>query len=235
MPINVVNTPLDTKGGLAQRLNAVLPQTQCQRCGFDGCLPYAIAMAQKETKPNRCPPGGANGLKALSEILGNPENFELTLDLSCGDVGPRTAAYIREDLCIGCTKCIDVCPTDAIVGAPKKLHFVITEFCTGCDLCLPPCPVDCITMTAIDDGKMFSWEQWSADESQRAKKRFENKQARLNAVSKTANQQNKTQEINMPAGDALGHAVSNAIGTALERAKAKAKQRLANAATQAKK
>jgi Na+-translocating ferredoxin:NAD+ oxidoreductase subunit B len=227
MPTDVSKTQSDTNNALAQQLNAVLPQTQCQRCGFDGCLPYANAMAQSKAKPNRCPPGGPNGIKALSKILGCPENFELTLDASCGEVGPRTVAYIREDLCIGCTKCIEVCPTDAIVGAPKKLHFVITEFCTGCDLCLPPCPVDCITMTAMDDGKKFSWQQWSSNDAQRSEGRFEKKQARLNAASTTANNQKKTVLAPMPAQDV--------IGSALERAKAKAQQRLANAANQAKK
>jgi Na+-translocating ferredoxin:NAD+ oxidoreductase subunit B len=225
--MNASITQPDNETALIQRLNAVLPQTQCQRCGFAGCLPYATAMAQGKSKPNRCPPGGPSGLKALSEILGNPENFELKLDSSCGEVGPRTIAYIREDLCIGCTKCIDVCPTDAIVGAPKKLHFVITEFCTGCDLCLPPCPVDCITMTAIDDGNKFSWEQWLSDDAQLSKKRFEKKQTRLNTFSATINTENKPPVVAMPAQDA--------IGSALERAKAKAKRRLSDAATQVKK
>jgi Na+-translocating ferredoxin:NAD+ oxidoreductase subunit B len=227
MPTNALQTPAITNSDLAQRLNAVLPQTQCQRCGFDGCLPYATAMAQSDAKPNRCPPGGPGGLKALAEVLGRPENFSLVLDQSCGEVGPRTIAYIREDLCIGCTKCIDVCPTDAIVGAPKKLHFVITEFCTGCDLCLPPCPVDCITMTAVDGGRKFSWEQWSSDDSQRSKRRFEKKQTRLNAVREAISNENKTQVAPILATDA--------IGSALQRAKAKAKQRLAGATTLTKK
>ncbi len=227
MPLNDSTTQLDAASDLVTRLNALLPQTQCQRCGFDGCLPYATAMAQSTSKPNRCPPGGPNGLKALSEILGNPANFELMLDSSCGEVSPRTVAYIREDLCIGCTKCIDVCPTDAIVGAPKKLHFVITEFCTGCDLCLPPCPVDCISMTAIDDANKFSWEQWSTDDAQRSKTRFEKKQLRLKAVAAITNTENKPHLMLAPGKDA--------ISSALERAKAKAKQRLANSATQAKK
>jgi Na+-translocating ferredoxin:NAD+ oxidoreductase subunit B len=227
MPMNASKTQTHTSIDLIQQLNAVLPQTQCQRCGFAGCLPYATAMAQSKSKPNRCPPGGPNGLKALSEILGDPENFKLRLDSSCGDVGPRTIAYIREDLCIGCTKCIDVCPTDAIVGAPKKLHFVITEFCTGCDLCLPPCPVDCITMTAIDHGNKFSWEQWAPDDSQRSKIRFEKKLARLQSISSTKASATKQPVEPIPAIDA--------ISSALERAKAKAKQRLAAAASQVKK
>jgi Na+-translocating ferredoxin:NAD+ oxidoreductase subunit B len=227
MPNNVPKTQSYSDSDLVQRLNAVLPQTQCQRCGFDGCLPYAAAMAQSDAKPNRCPPGGPNGLKALAEILGSPENFSLALDQSRGEVGPRTIAYIRDDLCIGCTKCIDVCPTDAIVGAPKKLHFVITEFCTGCDLCLPPCPVDCITMVAIDDGKKFSWEQWSSDDSKRSKTRFEKKQNRLNNARDASSNENKPQEAPIPA--------TEAIGSALERAKAKAKQRLAGATTLTKK
>jgi Na+-translocating ferredoxin:NAD+ oxidoreductase subunit B len=211
---------------LAERLNAVLPQTQCQRCGFDGCLPYARAMAAGDAKPNRCPPGGPGGLTTLSDILGNPDHSALSLDPSCGGVRPRTVAFIREDLCIGCTKCIDVCPTDAIVGAPKKLHYVISAFCTGCDLCLPPCPVDCITMTPLADDKQFSWEQWSSIDAERSKSRFEKKQIRISSASQSKPISNEVSKSSQPPA-------ITSIETAIERAKKKAKLRLSEAASKA--
>jgi Na+-translocating ferredoxin:NAD+ oxidoreductase subunit B len=219
MPQNALSST--TSNELAHQLNAALPQTQCQRCGYNGCLPYAQAMAQGVASPNRCPPGGPDGVIKLSRILGRRDGHELALDDSCGSIGPRTIAFIREDLCIGCTKCIDVCPTEAIVGAPKKLHFVITEFCTGCDLCLPPCPVDCITMTAFDGVEKFSWEQWSSSDATRSKSRFEKKQAR-----------NHSTPALLPtpiAADAETIKIEVTINSALERAKAKAKQRLSQA------
>ncbi len=125
------------------QINLLLPQTQCGQCGHPGCKPYATAISQGEAI-NRCPPGGQATVEALAKLL-NTES--LPLDTSLGTT-PKTpmVAYIREDECIGCTKCIDACPVDAILGASKFMHTVITEECTGCDLCLPPCPVDCIDM-----------------------------------------------------------------------------------------
>jgi Na+-translocating ferredoxin:NAD+ oxidoreductase subunit B len=165
---------------LIDDLNAVLPQTQCQRCGFAGCLPYAQAMANGDALPNRCPPGGDPGLARLAKLL---EMSPMPLEASCGDIGPRTVASIQPNACIGCTKCIDVCPTDAIVGAPKQLHLVITEACTGCDLCLPPCPVDCIDMvpfaTSGADHALLSYEQWTHQDASNARARYEKKQARI--------------------------------------------------------
>jgi Na+-translocating ferredoxin:NAD+ oxidoreductase subunit B len=201
---------------LAERLNAVLPQTQCQRCGYLGCAPYALAMAQGIAAPNRCPPGGPPGVLALSQILALNV---LELDPTCGAVSPRTVATIREDLCIGCTKCIDVCPTDAIVGAPKKLHFVITEFCTGCDLCLPPCPVDCITMSA-PQLTGFSWQHWSVSDAQRSKGRFERKQKRLSSETHLAETAEHTEALVQSAPQ------QSAITNAVERARNTAKMRL---------
>jgi Na+-translocating ferredoxin:NAD+ oxidoreductase subunit B len=167
---------------LIDDLNSVLPQTQCQRCGYSGCLPYAQAMANGEALPNRCPPGGEPGLARLAGLL---KVVVMPLEAACGEVGPRTVAHIRADACIGCTKCIDICPTDAIVGAPKQLHLVITQACTGCDLCLPPCPVDCIDMlpfaTTPSDNFGFSFEQWTVEDAANAKRRYEKKQARLNS------------------------------------------------------
>jgi electron transport complex protein RnfB len=128
---------------LAARIDALLPQTQCRRCGFDACRPYAEALARGETELNRCPPGGAALIQELSGLLGRPA---LPLDLACGAEGPPRVAWIDEPACIGCARCLDPCPTDAIVGARKRMHTVIAADCTGCELCIPTCPVDCIHM-----------------------------------------------------------------------------------------
>ena len=128
---------------LAERIDALLPQTQCRRCGFEGCRPYAESLARSETTLNRCPPGGREVIAQLAELLGQPE---LPLDPDCGSEGPQLIALIDEAACIGCARCLDDCPTDAIVGARKRMHTVIAADCSGCELCLPCCPVDCIHM-----------------------------------------------------------------------------------------
>jgi len=128
---------------LAERLDALLPQTQCTRCGFEGCRPYAEAMARGESAVNRCPPGGRSVVAELAGVLGVPA---MPLDPSCGEETAPQVALIDEAACIGCAKCIDACPTDAIVGARKWMHTVIAADCSGCELCLPPCPVDCIAL-----------------------------------------------------------------------------------------
>jgi Na+-translocating ferredoxin:NAD+ oxidoreductase subunit B len=133
----------DARAELARKLDAVLPQTQCGQCGYVGCRPYAVAMANRQADINQCPPGGTAGVRRLADLLGrepkplNPEN---------GAEKPRAVALIDEAICIGCTKCIQACPVDAILGAGKLMHTVIVDECTGCELCIPPCPVDCITM-----------------------------------------------------------------------------------------
>jgi electron transport complex protein RnfB len=129
---------------LADRIDALLPQTQCTRCGYAACRPYAEAIAAGEAAIDRCPPGGAAGIGRLARMLGRPV---LALDPECGEEKPvETLAKIVEADCIGCTKCIQVCPVDAIVGAAQLMHTVIEQECTGCELCLPVCPVDCIAM-----------------------------------------------------------------------------------------
>ncbi len=134
----------DTGGALlAGRIDALLPQTQCTRCGFAGCRPYAEALARGESEINRCPPGGVPVMRALAALLGRPEH---AIDPDCGETGPPLVAVIEEPDCIGCAKCIDACPTDAIVGARKWLHGVLPEDCSGCELCVPACPVDCIQL-----------------------------------------------------------------------------------------
>ncbi len=132
---------------LAEKIDALLPQTQCTKCGYQGCLPYAQAMANESAAINRCPPGGDETIAALAALL----NREVVaLDTSCGAHLSHRVALIDEAECIGCAKCLDACPTDAIVGAHKFMHTVIASLCTGCDLCIPPCPVDCISM--VEDG-----------------------------------------------------------------------------------
>ncbi len=126
-----------------ESIDACLPQTQCTRCGYPRCRDYAEAILQGEADINRCPPGDDTTIRALSGLLGRPP---VSLDPSCGAHTARTRAVILEDTCIGCRKCIDVCPVDAIVGARKFMHTVIAAECTGCELCLPPCPVDCIIL-----------------------------------------------------------------------------------------
>jgi len=130
-------------GTLAARIDALLPQTQCRRCGFDACRPYADALARGETALNRCPPGGTALIGQLAALLGRPA---LALDPACGSEGPPRVARIDEPACIGCARCLDPCPTDAIIGARKRMHTVIAADCTGCELCVPACPVDCIHM-----------------------------------------------------------------------------------------
>lgn len=136
---------------MVEKIDAVLPQTQCGQCGYPGCRPYAEAIAAEEAEINQCPPGGDAGVKALAELLGreplplNPENGVAT-------DGPPLVALIDESTCIGCTKCVQVCPVDAIVGAAKHVHSVLNVYCTGCELCVPPlCPVeDCIVMVPVE-------------------------------------------------------------------------------------
>jgi electron transport complex protein RnfB len=128
---------------LETRIDALLPQTQCTRCGYDGCMPYAQAMARGEAPINRCPPGGARTIDALARLLGVPVQ---PLDPSCGTEAPSRVALIDEARCIGCARCLEPCPVDAIVGASKHTHTVLEDRCTGCERCLPPCPVDCIVL-----------------------------------------------------------------------------------------
>ena len=129
---------------LVERIDALLPQTQCGQCLYPGCRPYAQAIAAGEADIDRCPPGGDATARALAELL---DRAPRPVDPRYGTAGPRTVALIDEDRCIGCARCLPACPVDAIVGAPRLMHTVIEDQCTGCGLCLPPCPVDCIAMT----------------------------------------------------------------------------------------
>jgi Na+-translocating ferredoxin:NAD+ oxidoreductase subunit B len=127
----------------ADDIDALLPQTQCTRCGYPGCRPYAEAVAAGEAQINQCPPGGAATIAALAQLLGRPV---LPLNPVNGTEGPLLVAQIDEDACIGCARCLPPCPVDAIIGAHKHMHTVVLSLCTGCELCVAPCPVDCIAM-----------------------------------------------------------------------------------------
>ncbi|MDB4001415.1 electron transport complex subunit RsxB [Oceanospirillaceae bacterium] len=141
---------------IVDQIDNLLPQTQCGQCGHPGCKPYAQAIADGEAI-NRCPPGGETTIKALADLLGVEA---IALDAEHGTEAIRTIAYIREDECIGCTKCIQACPVDAILGAAKQMHTVIVAECTGCDLCLEPCPVDCIDMLPVETTPLsWHWQQ----------------------------------------------------------------------------
>ena len=130
---------------LIERLDRLLPQTQCGQCGYAGCRPYAEAMSRNEAGVDHCPPGGDDGARALAHVLGVPAR---PYDRSRGAHKPPQVAVVVEADCIGCTKCIQACPVDAIIGAAKHMHVVIEPLCTGCELCIPACPVDCIVLVA---------------------------------------------------------------------------------------
>ncbi|WP_418120128.1 RnfABCDGE type electron transport complex subunit B [Variovorax sp. 350MFTsu5.1] len=155
--------------GLAARINDALPQTQCTRCGYPDCAGYAQAVADGEAGINQCPPGGAEGIERLARITGRTP---LPLDPQFGTEGPRAMAVIDEAWCIGCTLCLDACPTDAIVGINKRMHTVIEAHCTGCELCIPVCPVDCISLEVETPG-LSGWQAWSAEQACSARSRYE--------------------------------------------------------------
>ncbi len=131
---------------LVDKIDTILPQTQCGQCGFPGCKPYATAIAKGEADINQCPPGGDEGVRKLADLLGREYK---PLNAEHGIEKPKSVAFIDEQTCIGCTLCIQACPVDAIVGAAKQMHTIVADLCTGCELCVPPCPADCITMEPI--------------------------------------------------------------------------------------
>lgn len=143
----MINAPPADRPALIERLDRLLPQTQCGQCGYSGCRPYAEAMADGEAGVDHCPPGGDAGARALALALDKPP---APFDRSRGEYKPGLVALVIEDDCIGCTKCIQACPVDAIIGGAKHMHTVLDALCTGCELCVPACPVDCIDMVATD-------------------------------------------------------------------------------------
>jgi electron transport complex protein RnfB len=155
---------------LADQIDALLPQTQCRKCGFEGCRPYAEAIAEHRADINQCPPGGALGIEKLAGLLNVAAK---PLSAEFGVERPRLVAQINEAECIGCTKCIPPCPVDAILGASKHMHTVITVECTGCELCIAPCPVNCISMHPTPSAT------WTSEDSTRSRQRYQAKTQRM--------------------------------------------------------
>ncbi len=209
---------------LADRIDALLPQTQCEQCGYRGCRPYAEAIAAGEADINQCPPGGASGIDALAALLGCAPK---PLDPTCGTEKPRMLARVIEADCIGCTKCIQVCPVDAIIGAAKRMHTVIDDMCTGCELCVPACPVDCITLDPMPP------EQIDREHADAARRHFQRRAARLARKREQRARQLARRKAAMhaplPAGDGdepVRKTISrSAVQDAIERAKAKRRNR----------
>ncbi|AUT53480.1 electron transport complex subunit RsxB [Paraburkholderia caribensis] len=166
----------------ADLIEDLLPQTQCTKCGYPDCRAYAEAIARDEASYNQCPPGGAEGVARLAKLLGKPV---IPLNLDHGVERARPVAFIDENLCIGCTLCMQACPVDAIVGAPKQMHTMVAELCTGCDLCVPPCPVDCIEMIPVT-GDKTGWDAWSQPQADAARMRHDRRRARLAAEREAA-------------------------------------------------
>jgi electron transport complex protein RnfB len=195
-----------------ERIDALLPQTQCGQCGYDACRPYARALADGEADINRCPPGGDAGIQALARELDVPAK---PLDESRGvHHDPPRVAVIDEPACIGCTRCIQACPVDAIVGAAKRMHTVIADECTGCELCLPPCPVDCIDTVSVP-ARTRETAQQKRNRVQHARRRFQARSERLQA-----RRQEKTQaRVSRGQQDEPEDGEQAVIATALARAR----------------
>lgn len=167
-------------------IDDILPQTQCGLCGYNGCRPYAAAIAAQQAPINLCPPGGVDTLQALAKLT-NQDATPYLADMQQKAL-PRQVAKVQEDLCIGCTKCIQVCPVDAIIGAKKQMHSIIADECTGCGLCLPPCPMDCIDLHVLS--ALDPIEQ--RHKSDHARQRFQARNQRLNLTQLPVEEPSKT-------------------------------------------
>ncbi|MES2740231.1 MAG: electron transport complex subunit RsxB [Pseudomonadota bacterium] len=214
---------------LADRIEDLLPQTQCTKCGFNGCRPYAEAIASGGAEINQCPPGGMEGVARLAGLLGRKV---IALNPVHGYERPRSLAFIDESLCIGCTLCIQACPVDAIVGAAKQMHTILPSLCTGCDLCVAPCPVDCIVMYPVTD-EQTGWQAWSQQQADAARARHDWRTLRLarerreNDARLAAKAVEKLQAVNAQAAGTADELTEQArkraiIAAAIERARAKA-------------
>ena len=186
---------------LVDRIDDLLPQTQCTRCGYPACRPYAEAIAIGAADINRCPPGGEATLATLARML---DREPPALDTERGLPGPLRVAHIDERACIGCTLCISACPVDAIIGAPKRMHDVLGTLCSGCDLCVEPCPVDCIVM--VPAGR-----EWTGADALAARARYEARGHRLAAAARPATRSAEARKREA------------AVASALERARARRK------------
>ena len=189
-------TAMSDTPDLADRIDDLLPQTQCARCGYAGCRPYAEAVAAGAADINRCPPGGEATLVALAQLT---TREAAPLDLSRGMPGPLRVARIDESACIGCTLCIKACPVDAIIGAPKRMHGVLTALCSGCDLCVAPCPVDCIAM--VPAGR-----EWPRADADPARARYAARSLRLATAARPSTRGAETRKRDAAVSAALARA-----------------------------
>ena len=202
---------------LTDQIDALLPQTQCTRCGYPDCRAYADAIAKGETGIDRCPPGGDETIAALAALLGRPAK---SLDPAVGTFAAGIVAFIDESLCIGCTKCIAACPVDAIVGGPRLMHTVVEALCTGCELCLPPCPVDCIHLGPGQD-VTEGYEGWQFprsghDRAAALRERYHRHRGRQNQ-----RHEERQERRDRPAQDALQAQRKAEIAAAVARVRAK--------------
>ncbi len=200
-----MNDSASNTTALADRIDAVLPQTQCTRCGYPACRDYAQAIAHGTADINQCPPGGAAGIRTLASLLGRAPK---PLNPANGVEMPPQVAIIDETACIGCTKCIQVCPVDAIIGTNKMMHTIVSDECNGCELCLPACPVDCIAMQPVAE---------FAHDAPHFRTRFESRRARLSRWNEERNAQLAARKAVVDA-DTFG---SDAVRAAIARARAK--------------
>lgn len=209
---------------LIEKIDALLPQTQCTKCGYDGCKPYATAIASGDAI-NKCPPGGAAGIAKLAALLQQPE---IPLDTTHGEEPQQLlVAYIREAECIGCTKCIQACPVDAILGAAKLMHTVIADICTGCDLCVAPCPVDCIDM--IPAAYQQPSPQEIADKANWSRERFNRRKQRLEKIAAEKSLRKQVKPENTAVTAALSAAQEKAAAQSTAELRAKLERTLASA------
>jgi electron transport complex protein RnfB len=230
-PSLVPAVPNSTNKSLADQLEDLLPQTQCTKCGYPACRPYAEEMAKGNAAHNQCPPGGLEGVARLANLLGKKV---IPINPANGVERARPVAFIDEALCIGCTLCIQACPVDAILGAAKQMHTILPDLCTGCDLCVAPCPVDCIVMIPVTNEKT-GWAAWSQDQADAARERHDFRSFRLereqneNDARLAAKAQAKLQaveaEINLTPEAKLEQERKKAIiAAAIERARLKKEQ-----------
>ena len=214
---------------LADLIEDALPQTQCTKCGYPACRPYAEAIAAGEAQINQCPPGGFEGIERLSAITGHPV---IPLNPVHGFERPRPVAFIDKSLCIGCTLCIQACPVDAILGAAKQMHTILPSLCTGCDLCVAPCPVDCIVMFPVP-AEQTGWDAWTQQQADAARARHDARTARLareraeNDARLAAKAVAKLKEVNAEPGNSEAELREKErkraiIAAAIERARQKA-------------
>ena len=214
---------------LADLIEDVLPQTQCTKCGYPACRPYAEAIAAGIAAINQCPPGGLEGVRRIAALTGHPL---IPINPANGFERARPVAFIDEQLCIGCTLCIQACPVDAIIGAAKQMHTILPSLCTGCDLCVAPCPVDCIVMFPVTDERT-GWDAWSQPHADAARARHAARTARLQreqrendarlAAKAVAKMREVTAEVGNTGAELLEKERKRAIiAAAIERARQKA-------------